>query len=255
MRASTAALLLIVLAALLTVLVSLLFPGLDITIARRFFDPQTQQFPVASIASLHWLREQGPAIVTTTVICLVGTLVRKFIYPRRPLFIPGRAMIFLALTLVIGPGLVANGVLKSYWGRPRPVEVTQFGGQDRYVPWWDDHGTCTHNCSFVSGEASMAAWLFAPAVLMPPPWRAVSLGGAAVFTAIIGTLRMAYGGHFFTDAVFGVLLTLMVIWLVHGFIYRWPRTRLDERIVDKRLETFAYRLGAAREEPSASKRA
>jgi membrane-associated PAP2 superfamily phosphatase len=239
MRASTAALVLIVLAASLMALVSVLMPGLDIAIARYFFDPQTQQFPVASIASLHWLREQGPVIVTTTIACLIGTLVRKFIYPRRPLLIPGRAMLFLALTLAIGPGLVVNVALKNHWGRPRPVQVTQFGGHDRYVPWWDDHGTCPHNCSFVSGEASMAAWLFAPAVLLPPPWRALALGGAAVFTAIIGFLRMAYGGHFFTDTVFGALLTLLVIWLVHGFIYRWPRTRLDERIIDKRLEDFA----------------
>jgi lipid A 4'-phosphatase len=258
-RASPAsiALLLIVLATMLIALVSVLMPGLDIELAGRFYDPATHRFPAASISSLHWLREQGPLTVGTTLVCIAGSLLFKLLKPRRPLLISGRAMIFLALTLAIGPGLLVNGVFKSHWGRPRPIEVVQFGGNDQFVPWWDPHGSCPRNCSFMSGESSVAAWLYAPAVLLPPPWRAAGLGAVTVFTTIVSMMRMAYGGHFLTDVAFGALTTMLVIWLAHGLIYRWPRTCLDERVIDKRLENFAYRLrrlifGARRDKGTSS---
>jgi lipid A 4'-phosphatase len=242
---SSAALLLIVLATTLIVLVSVLMPGLDIALARRFYDPATHRFPASSISSLHWLRDQGPVTVGATIVGIVGSLLFKLMKPNRPLLISGRAMIFLALTLAFGPGLLVNGVFKPHWGRPRPVEITQFGGHEQYVPWWNRHGSCPRNCSFVSGESSVAAWLFAPAVLVPPPWRAAAVGAAAVVTVAVSVSRMAYGGHFFTDVAFGALMTMLVIWLFHGLIYRWPRTRLDERTIDKWLENFAVYIRRA----------
>jgi lipid A 4'-phosphatase len=240
LAAPSIALLLIVLAGLLMAAVSVRLPGLDMELARQFYDPATHRFPATGIASLQWLREQGPVTVIATIACIVVTLLLKLVKPRRPLLISGRAMIFLALTLAVGPGVLVNGVLKSHWGRPRPVEVVQFGGHEHYVPWWNDHGDCPRNCSFVSGESSVAAWLFAPAVLLPPPWRAPAMAAAAVVTVAVGVSRMAYGGHFLSDVAFGALLTLLIVWLVHGLVYRWPRTRLDEKAIDKQLENFAY---------------
>ena len=39
---------------------------------------------------------------------------------------------------------------------------------------------------------------------------------------------MAFGGHFFTDVAAAGLVTFLVIWLVHGYIYRWPSTRMTD---------------------------
>jgi membrane-associated phospholipid phosphatase len=41
--------------------------------------------------------------------------------------------------------------------------------------------------------------MFGPAMLVPAPWRAVAIGAAAAFTFTMSTLRVAAGGHFFTD--------------------------------------------------------
>ncbi|MFP5393977.1 MAG: PAP2 family protein, partial [Gammaproteobacteria bacterium] len=38
-----------------------------------------------------------------------------------------RALAYLLATLVLGPGLIVNTVLKDHWGRPRPVHLVQFG--------------------------------------------------------------------------------------------------------------------------------
>jgi lipid A 4'-phosphatase len=240
--ASTLGLLLIGFATLSITILSAWMPDFDVTLAERLFDPTSKTFPTASLAVLELLRQQGLASVVSVVACIGVALFMKFILPRRRLLIPGRAIIFLALTLAIGPGLLVNAILKPHWGRPRPAEIVQFGGHEDYVPWWKTNGHCTSNCSFVSGESSVAAWLFAPAVLIPPPWRAAAVGAAGIFTVAIGLSRMAFGGHFFTDVAFGTLMTLVVIWVMYALIFIWPPTRLDEQVMERRMSRFSCRL-------------
>jgi lipid A 4'-phosphatase len=47
---------------------------------------------------------------------------------------------------------------------------------------------------------------------------------------------MATGAHFFSDVVFAGVFTFLVIWLVHGSLYRWPRTRITDEAVEKTVE-------------------
>ena len=94
------------------------------------------------------------------------------------MLLSGRAVLFLVTTLALGPGLVTNVILKDHWGRPRPIDVTQFGGNEHFVPWWDPRGDCPGNCSFVSGDVSGAVWTVAPAALVPLPWRPLAYGAA-----------------------------------------------------------------------------
>ena len=88
----------------------------------------------------------------------------------------------------------------------------------------------------LAGEPSGAFWTLAPAALAPPPWRALAYGGALAFGAAVGVLRMAAGAHFFSDVVFAGVLTFLVIWLTHRFLYRWPRTRITDEAVERALD-------------------
>ena len=142
-------------------------------------------------------------------------------------------------TLALAPGLLANVILKDHWGRPRPIEVVEFGGDDHFVPWWDPRGTCPKNCSFVAGEPSGAFWTLAPAALAPPHWRVVAYGAALAFGAAVGLLRMAGGAHFFTDVVFAGVFTFLIVWLVHGLLYRWRTMRISDEAVERMLEWVA----------------
>jgi membrane-associated phospholipid phosphatase len=54
-------------------------------------------------------------------------------------------------------------------------------------------------------------------------------------------LRIAAGAHFFSDVVFAGVFMFIVVWIGHGLIYRWPRTRLDE----SRVEGFLSQAGEA----------
>jgi membrane-associated PAP2 superfamily phosphatase len=190
--------------------------NIDIGISRLFYDPATSTFIGNTNPKLAMLRDNGRVAVYTCVGCALLGLA-AFLPWRVPSIRP-RATAFLVISLLTGPGLLVNVLMKPYWGRPRPSEITQFGGTLSFVNWWDPTGACDTNCSFISGEASTAAWMFGPAMLLPPPWRAVAIAGAAAFTVIVSTQRIAAGGHFLTDVVFGVLTMLLILLLMRRLI-------------------------------------
>src|SRR5579871_6007093 len=196
----------LVIALVVAAAVGLLFglcPRLDLDLAALSYDPSGEGFVQASVQPTGlWLRDLSRLIVTAVAAPAFVAIAMKLVRPRRPMIIPGRAALLMIATLALGPGLLANIVLKSHWGRPRPVDVMQFGGDQHFVPWWDPRGDCPGNCSFVAGEPSGAFWTVAAAALAPPPWRAAAYAAAIAFGCTIGLIRMAGGGHFFSDVAF-----------------------------------------------------
>src|SRR4029077_5633721 len=117
--------------------------------------------------------------------------------------------------------------------RPRPAEIQEFHGPEKFVPWWDPRGSCDRNCSFVAGEGAGGFWTLAPAALAPPAWRPLAYGVALLFGAVAGGVGLSGGAHFFSDVAFSGVFTFLIIWTVHGFIYRWPATRLTDEQVER----------------------
>jgi lipid A 4'-phosphatase len=214
------------------------FPDLDIAISRLFYEPGTG-FALQSHRLWSLVRDGTMVVVGVMVGIPIGAVVAKLIRPRMRLAFPGRAVVFLVATVLLAPLLTANVILKDNWGRPRPREVAAFGGPERFVPWWDPRGACRANCSFVAGEASGAFWTIAPAALAPPQWRALAYGAALTFGTMAGILRMAFGGHFFSDVVFAGVITFVIIWLVHGALYRWRGGLLSDEAIERTLERVA----------------
>jgi lipid A 4'-phosphatase len=213
-------------------------PSLDLQVASFFHDlvaqPEVRRFDRA----VETVRQIGPLVIVAAIVPAVVTLAMKIFSPLRPTPISTRAALFLIMSLALGPGLLVNAVLKESWARPRPGMVTQFGGEYTFMPWWDPRGTCDSNCSFVSGETSSAVWMTAPAMLAPPPWRYVALGAVGLYGTAVATIRMLAGGHFLSDVIFAAIFTGLVIWTVHGFLFRWPATRAEERALDAALAKF-----------------
>lgn len=236
-------LLFIILATLGTVVgaVFALDPSLDVNTASYLMEVATRPEMRPMVAALELVRDLGPPLIVAAIVPAAITLVMKLCRLRWLAPMKSRAALFLLLSLAIGPGLVVNGGLKEGWSRPRPGDVINFGGSHSFVPWWDPRGGCDSNCSFVSGETSSATWFAAPAILAPPPWRYIALGAAAIYATSIGFVRMLAGGHFLSDVLFAAILTGLVIWGVHGLLYRWFAPRLSEDAVDRFLE----RIGAA----------
>ncbi|HEX4407880.1 MAG TPA: phosphatase PAP2 family protein [Xanthobacteraceae bacterium] len=220
-------------------------PQLDIDLSELFFSRVIGLFDANSQWWVQLGRNSSRVIITLLVLPGFIAVLGKLIVPRRPMLIEARTALFLVATLAIGPGVVTNLILKDHWGRMRPIDLAQFdihhNNTGQFTPWWDPRGECPNNCSFIAGEPSGAFWTLAPAALAPPELRALAYGAALVFGTAVSILRIAAGAHFFSDTVFAGVFMYLVIWSIHGLIYRWPATRLDE----DRIEASLTRAGEA----------
>lgn len=221
----------LVIALAIAVVVGVVFavwPRLDIDISALFFDPRTHQFQLNAV---HWsdrIRSVARWLIAILAAPPVITVIGNYFMPRRRILMDRRVALFLVATLALGPGLITNIILKDHWGRERPIDVAEFAGAGRFTPWWDPRGSCPNNCSFVAGEPAGAFWTLAPAALVPPQWRALAYAGALAFGTGIGALRIAGGGHFFTDVVFAGVIMYVLTWISHRLILRPPRRKPDD---------------------------
>jgi len=204
-------------------------PRLDLAVSTPFYDPQIHDFPLNGHVWMQYARNAARGLITLLILPAGIALLGKILFPRRPMLIKCQAVLFLIGTLAVGPGLIANTLLKDHWGRARPIDVTEFGGTSRFTAWWDPRGDCPNNCSFIAGEPAGGFWTLAPAALAPPQWRVLAYGAALAFGSAVGVLRIAGGGHFFTDVVFAGVFMYLLIWAAYLLIYRWWPNRAGDK--------------------------
>jgi lipid A 4'-phosphatase len=121
-----------------------------------------------------------------------------------------RVCTFLAIVMVVGPGLVVNDVFKKHWGRPRPLDVYQFDGDREFVPVLVKSPSGNGN-SFASGHAATAFFLFTPYFFLRRRrrgWAVFFLALGLSYGVLMGLARMIQGAHFPSD----------VVWAA-GFVY------------------------------------
>lgn len=130
---------------------------------------------------------------------------------RRPVAgLSPKALFFLLLALLVGPGLMANVVFKDHWGRARPRNVLVFGGQAAFTPAFVMSNSCQRNCSFVSGDAAFGFFLPSFAYVVPRRrsrqvfWGAMGVGWA------FSLARILLGAHFLSDVLAAMFLVLAV---------------------------------------------
>lgn len=124
------------------------------------------------------------------------------------------AGLFLALMLIIGPGLIVNGGLKLVWARPRPSQCQEFGGPTPFQPvgQWAPQSWSSPYASFPSGHAAIAFFLMGPAFCIHPSrvrlrqrWLNVGIG----YGVLMSLNRIMQGGHFLSDVLWGGTLVYL----------------------------------------------
>jgi membrane-associated PAP2 superfamily phosphatase len=235
-RAVAAALL----ATLLLSAVFLAFPGLDRATSALFYVPG-EGFPASDDPSLVALRVAGMLVTRLAVLALVGLFLAKLFAPRAVAAVPPRALLFLAASLTLGPGILVNLILKEYWGRVRPLQTDWFGGQHPFFPAWVPGGACLSNCSFVSGEASASFWLVALAFVVPAFYRREVLAVTLVWGVVVSLNRLAFGAHYLSDVTIAWALTLVVILALRRLVLIDLPSAADEAM-DRRLAFWGARV-------------
>lgn len=200
-------------------LVIAISPYFDIWISKLFF--AKGYFIFKSNMLFNFVDKYFPYILLA--ICLFLFILWCIGYVRSKKWIWGvdtKAMSFLCGTMFVGPIVFVNGVFKSFWGRARPKDIIEFGGDKIFSPAMVISNQCSRDCSFVSGHTSIAFWLIALALLAPKKYRAVSIASAFVIGIFTGFTRIAQGYHFFSDVFFAAILTVYVIWIMHYYLYQ-----------------------------------
>lgn len=195
-------------AAVLTLIVFRLFPGLDLATSELFYRGQNRF--AAATPSGEVLRRIFSSVPTVIVLVMIGLRVARRLGAGKVWAPTWRGLAFVIVSLILGPGLLVNVVLKDHSHRPRPVQTEVFGGALAFRPVGSFDGACARNCSFVSGEGSWSFSTLAPALLAPASFQPAALMAALCFGAAASLLRLAFGGHYLSDTIMAALL----VWLV-----------------------------------------
>jgi membrane-associated PAP2 superfamily phosphatase len=200
---------------------------LDLTVAETFFHPGADGGGWPEGERPLWQLFYHGLPIVTAVLSIAALSVLALAAFRAPLarWRPHAAL--LLATLVLGPGLLVNGVFKENWGRPRPRQTLELGGEQAYVPPLRPN-FAGEGKSFACGHCSVGFSLVAGWFLLRPvaPWVARGVLALALGIGLLsGVGRMAAGGHFLSDVLWSGLLTYFAAWVSYFFLLRVPERR------------------------------
>lgn len=207
--------------ALLFVALALLFrfvPQIDLAVASWFFDP-VERFASPKRGFPGFMYYFGDGFGAVLIVVLSVGSVAALLLPR--LRDQRRTWLMLYFALLLGPGLVVNGLLKQEFHRARPLQVEEFKGRRDFTPAFVVSDQCRTNCSFVSGHAAQAFYLLAFGLAFPRQRRRW-MAAALAFGGLMGLSRMMAGAHFLSDIVFAFYAVygsaLLARWVVDRYL-------------------------------------
>lgn len=217
----------IIILVILTLLISIF--DLDIKVQKLFYRPNSS----ASV----WFQKENPfwqfgyhygtlPAILLTFAALIG-LILSWIKPKIKTY--RSYFLFIILTLVIGPGLLVNAVFKDHWGRPRPRQIQEFGGNWEFKEVWE-HGTPGKGKSFPCGHCSMGFFFITLYYCFKQKHKALAYSSFAMSILLgifIGFARISQGGHFLSDVLWSWGLTFLTATFLFYFVLKIPAKDLE----------------------------
>ena len=206
---------------LLTAVISYL--KLDLKLQSIFYQKDASEPWYQKNAPLwSWLYQYGPfPAIFLSAIALI-TLILSGILPKIQKF--KKYCLLILLTLILGPGLIINGVLKDHWGRPRPRQVKEFGGKWEFHEVWQP-GTPGKGKSFPCGHCSMGFLFIVLYYSLKRKHKALAFSSlifSIIYGSLIGLARVAQGGHFLSDVLWAGGITYFLATLLYYDILKIP---------------------------------
>ncbi|OUU80594.1 MAG: hypothetical protein CBC38_01030 [Gammaproteobacteria bacterium TMED78] len=129
------------------------------------------------------------------------------------------------MALIISPGIIVNALLKSNWGRPRPIQTIDFNGRYQYQEFFE-HNLGGFGNSFSSGHASVPL-IFIIFGLYFINKKNISIGRIIIYFSIVwyvatSMARIMAGGHFLSDVLWSGYISYLTVWASHKY-YFLPR--------------------------------
>jgi len=186
------------------------FPQIDIFVANLFYDGKDFPLNKTPLESFFYYSVKPLVIgfaVATILIYFYNKITKKNI-----LTINAKALLYVALTLGIAPGLVVNTTLKENWGRARPAQIKEFGGKKEFTPAFIISNQ--NGYSFSSGHTAAAFSLIGFALLFKRYSFLMPL--ILIYATCVSLARMGAGGHFLSD----VVTSFFIVWIFTHIFYK-----------------------------------
>ena len=195
-------------------LLFIFYPQIDIFISGFFYEQG-----IGFIATGTWyeflLYHSIDYVVTFSIIMPLLIWIYNLIAKKDLLHVNKKVILYLLLVVAIAPGIIVNDIFKDHWGRARPAETTIFGGTKEFTPAFiisDQDGY-----SFSCGHAAGAFYLIAIALLATKR-RVFWMSLAVTYGIAISYIRIAAGGHFFSDTVVSFFIVYITTLIFYGLI-------------------------------------
>lgn len=195
-----------------------LSPYIDIFISSLFFEDGHFLFKNNSI--FNFVDKYFPHVLILICLSIFMLWFMGYINSKKWILnINTKAMWFLCGTMLVGPFIIVNGLFKTFWGRARPKDIIDFGGEKIFSPAMVISNQCKWDCSFVSGHTAIAFWIMALALILPKKHRKKYVWGSFLIGFFVAFTRIAQGYHFFSDVFFAAIVTIYVIWIMYYYMY------------------------------------
>ncbi len=216
-------------------------PAIDLRVAKLFYTPANRFVlngePGVELVQLLLAWITGVFVTICLAVLAINNMPRLHLLRTQvPFRVPNWSIIYLLLTLALGPGLLVNGILKQHWGRARPREVVAFGGDKQFTNAFVFSDQCKSNCSFVSGEASLGFFGLAFMFVVPGRRRKTIATASLLTGLLIGLVRMGVGAHFLSDVIFAGVFTYLVSYLLYLLLI--PPSELIVNVQTKAVEFY-----------------
>ena len=188
----------------------ILYPQIDIAIAKLFYDGSSFSAN-GSVVEEFFYYSVKPLIITMILFSL-AIYIYNLIKKTAILKIDTKVIIYLILTLSLAPGLIVNVTLKENWGRARPAQIEEFGGDKIFTPAFIISNQDGY--SFSSGH-SAAAFSLIGFVLLARRRKRTWMRLAVMYGVSVSAARMAAGGHFLSDT----LTSFFIVWITTHILY------------------------------------
>jgi lipid A 4'-phosphatase len=198
----------------------ILAPEIDLRFSGLFYN-EAAGFYLREIWWVRFLYEMVHPLVAVLILVLLAALGYNLARRRSVGPFDTRTILYLLTVFALGPGLMVNVVFKSEWGRARPRDIVEFGGERSFTPAFVISDQCERNCSFPSGHASIP---FALSALGFVFWhrRRLIYTAAALFGGLVGFGRILQGAHFLSDVIFSGLFVFIIAYLLARYAFKLP---------------------------------
>ena len=194
---------------------------LDFSISDQFYNVAKKNWPAQGNGTFwKFIYTYGVIPGLLAILGSILVIIRSYLKPGMRLSRIKSWCVILAL--VLGPGLVVNGIFKPNFGRSRPYDIQRYGGEQQFqklfVP--GEKGE-----SFPAGHPSTGFVLTIFFFLAYPRNRKkawVYLAGAMSLGILLGIARISQGGHFTSDVLWSFGMTQIVNMIVYFKLLKMP---------------------------------